>query len=330
MHRSSAAQGSSTRSSNQGSGPNFYSSKYIWHSSGAIGSNKYHGGSGKKGSDYNRQYNVFSPTRRPTESLPEVYKPPTPTFQPTVTLTVPELPLSFPSLMSSGNIQIPEIPLSFQIQQGANGWAQYPDSPPVTKAVTKVAAKTTGLKETDVTNMKIVRKNRRALSTAVTITYDITTTPESVGLKSQQATYDLLIYKLQLSVKNNNFSTELHKLGIQLNISSIGFSEYTVFYPTMTPTVKQNVLTSDGLKNGTPTIESVFICFGILLVLFIIGSFGLLLYRYHISKSTEKESEIQPRPEVSMVDRPVSLARVSNPMIDVIPKQTNRISYDQT
>lgn len=364
-HRSNAKYGSNVvhgsnnhGSYKHGSGSIFYSSKYIRHSSGAIGSNvKYgsskmysqtamsgsngrsgargsgsNGGSGTRGSYETRRYNLFSPTREPTESFPEVYQPPPPTNYPTDSSNFPKIKLSFekPTNERSDGIEVPQIPLSFQIQQGANGWAQYPDSPPVTNAVTKVASKTVGLAESAVTNMKIARKNRRVLSNAVTvtITYDITTNPESVGLKSQEATYNLLIYKLKLSVKSNNFSMELHKMGVPLNISSISFSEYTVFYPTMTPTVQQNVLTSGGVKNDNNKTEGLIIGIGLLLLLFITGGFGVLWYRRNISKSNKKEVELEPRSENSMVDRPMSLARVSNPMIDIIPNQTNRISFD--
>lgn len=340
-HGSGAKHRSSVHGSKHGSGS-------IWHSSGADtrhgsykmyspGGNGHHRGSGAnggceargsrtRGTDDNIRYNLFSPTREPTESFPEVYKPPPPTNFPTDSSNFPKIKLSF-NQPTSGGIEVPQIPLSFQIQQGANGWAQYPDSPPVIKAITKVAAKTAGVTESAITNMKIERKSRRALSTAVTITYDITTTPETVGLKSQQATYDLLIYKLELSVKSNNFSSELQKLGIPLNISSISFSEYTVFYPTMTPTVQQNVLTSGGVKNDNNKTEGLIIGIGLLL-LFITGGFGVLWYRRNISKSNKKEVELEPRSENSMVDRPMSLARVSNPMIDIIPNQTNRISVD--
>jgi len=353
-HGSNAVHGSSTHGSKHGSGSIFYSSKYIWHSSGAIGSNTRHGsskmysqpamsginggggsksGSGAKGgsgakSSY-RPYNLFAPTMMPTEALPPIWTPPPPTNFPTDTTNIPKIPLSFDK-PTSGGIEVPQIPLSFQIQQGANGWSQYPDSPPVTNAITIVAAKIAGVAESAVTNMKIARKNRRSLSTAVTITYDITTTPESVGQKTQETTYDMLINKLQLAVKSNNFSMDLHKMGVLMNISSISFSEYTVFYPTMTPTIQQNVLTSGGATNNTNTTESLIIGIGLLLVLFTMGAFGVLLYRRHISKVNKKEVEIEPRPEVSMVERPVSLARVSNPMIDVIPNQINRISFDHT
>ena len=351
--RGSSRHGGSTSKHGAGSGSIFYSSKYIWHSSGAIGSNTRHGssniystggknsphrgsgpkagssakaGSGTKGSY--KPYDLFAPTMMPTEALPPIWTPPPPTNFPTDTTNIPKIPLSFEK-PTSGGIEVPQIPLSFQIQQGANGWSQYPDSPPVTNAVTKVAAKTAGVAESAVTNMKIARKNRRALSTAVTITYDITTTPESVGQKTQEATYYMLINKLQLSVKNKNFSTDLHKLGVPFNISSISFSEYAVFYPTMTPTVQQNVLTSGGVTNNNNTTEGLIIGIGLLLVIFTLGAFGVVLYRRHISK-VNKTEEIEPRPEVSMVSRPISLARVSNPMIDIIPNQINRISFDHT
>ena len=262
---------------------------------------------------------------RPTYWLPPIYSPPPPSYYPTNIQNIPNIPINFNQPIISG-IEVPQIPLSFQIQQGANGWSQYPDSPPViASAVTKVAAKTAGLPESAVTNIKIAKKNRRSLVATVTITYDITTAPEMVGQKTQEAAYDMLVYKMQLAVKNNNFSSELHRLGVQLNISSISFSEYMVYYPTMTPTTQQNILLSGGTKNDAKTTESLLIGVGLLLAVGIIGSFGFLWYKTRKQhKSTQKEVELLPE-----VSRPESLARISNPMIDVIPNQTNRISVDQ-
>jgi hypothetical protein len=350
MHRSSTKYGSSNQGSNaarsskhvSGSGSMFYSSKYIWHLSGAVGSNARHGsnrgsgpnggsspnrGSGSKagsGSSKSIPYDIFAPTMRPTYWLPPIYTPPPPTHNPTKFQAIPPVSINFNQPTISG-IEVPQIPLSFQIQQGANGWSQYPDSPPLL-AITKVAAKTAGVAESAVTNMKIAKKNRRSLASTVTITYDITTTPEIVGQKTQEAAYYMLVYKLQLAVKNNNFSSELHKLGVQLNISSISFSEYMVYYPTMTPTTQQNVLLSGGAKNDIPVTEPLLIGIGVLLAVGIMASFGFLWYKTRKQrKSNPKEVELIPE-----VERPSSLARISNPMIDVIPRQTNRISFDQT
>jgi hypothetical protein len=355
MHGSSTKYGSSNHGSKRGSGSGsiFYSSKYIWHSSGAVGSNRGSGpnrgsslnsgsgpnkgsghnrgsstnrGSGANagsGSNNNRPYDIFAPTMRPTYWLPPIYTPPPPTHNPTKFQAIPPVSINFNQPDISG-IEVPEIPLSFQIQQGANGWSQYPDSPPVL-ALTKVAAKTAGVAESAVTNMKIAKKNRRSLATTVTITYDITTTPETVGQKTQEAAYDMLVYKLQLAVKNNNFSSELYKLGVQLNISSISFSEYMVYYPTMTPTTQQNVLLSGGAKKDIPVTESLLIGVGVLLAVGLTASFGFLWYKTRKQhKSSPKEVEL-----IHEVERPSSLARISNPMIDVIPRQTNRISFDQ-
>ena len=363
MHGSGTKYGSSKHGSNaahgskhgSGSGSIFYSSKYIWHSSGSVGSNprhgsskthSYHAKSGAKGGsgpnrgsspnrgsgssagsspNNNRPYDIFAPTIRPTEWLPPIYSPPPPTHFPTSFKSIPNIPINF-NQPTIGGIEVPQIPLSFQIQQGANGWSQYPDSPPIANAVTKVAAKTAGVAESAITNIKIAKKNRRSLATTVTITYDITTAPEMVGQKTQEAAYDMLVYKLQLAVKNNNFSSELHKLGVQLNISSISFSEYMVYYPTMTPTTQQNVLLSGGAKNDITTTESLLIGVGVLLAVGIMASFGFLWYKTRKQhKSNMKEVELLPE-----VSRPESLARISNPMIDVIPNQTNRISFDHT
>jgi hypothetical protein len=266
---------------------------------------------------------------QPTEALPPVYQPPLPTYYPTSSANIPKIPLSFEKPTSEG-IEVPQIPLSFQIEQGANGWPQYPDSPPLDslpleKAFAQVAAKTAGLSASSITNMNVRKTSQRKLSatTKITVTYDIITTPASNEEKTQQETYYKIANKLALSVKNNNFSLDLHRLGIKLNISSIVFSNYEVFYPTLSPTSAVNVLSSSGASDHSSLTDSLIIGVGILLVIGVLVVFGsLYLNKKLVQKKAAKELSLtEPRPH---------LERVSNPMTDIIPDPLRRITITHT
>ena len=256
----------------------------------------------------------------PTEALPPVYQPPLPTHYPTSFANIPKIPLSFEKPTSEG-IEVPQIPLSFQIEQGANGWSQYPDSPPLEKAFTQVAAKTAGLAESAVSNMKIKKTQRRFLSTTISVSYYITTTPVSNEEKTQQETYYKIANKLALSVKNNNFSLDLHRLGVKLNVSSITFSDYAVFYPTLSPTSAVNVLSSSGVSDHSALTDSLIIGVGILLVIGVLVVFGSLYLKSKQQKAAK---------ELSLTEVPTHLERVSNPMTDVIPDPLRRITITHT
>jgi hypothetical protein len=293
-----------------------------------IGSGPHKGSSSKKGS--NVPYNIFSPTMQPTEALPPIYEPPPPTYYPTLSTNIPKIPLSFEKPTNEG-IEVPLIPLSFQIEQGANGWAQYPDSPPLDslpleKAFAQVASKTAGVSANSIANMNVKKTTQRKLSetTKITVTYDIITTPASNGEKTQAETYYKIANKLALSVKNNNFSADLHRLGVTFNVSSIAFSNYAVFYPTLTPTSSVNVLSSSFTTSDTQnmTMEAVCIGLGIILILGLFGIFGVVYLKKKDAQKIKKE--------VSLTETPVHLERVSNPMTDVIPDPLRRITITHT
>jgi len=311
-----------------------------YRGSGAKGGSAYHGGSsphkgsaqrggsGAKGGSgamagSTRPYDIFAPTRMPTEALPPVYQPPLPTYYPTSSANIPKIPLSFEKPTSEG-IEVPLIPLSFQIEQGANGWAQYPDSLPLEKAFTQVASKIAGIAASSITNMNVRKISQRKLlaTTKITVTYDIITTPASNGEKTQQETYYKIANQLALSVKNNNFSSELYRLGIKLNISSIAFSDYAVFYPTLSPTSAINVLSSSGASDHSSITDSLIIGVGILLVIGVLVGFGSLYLNKKLLQKNERD--------ISLTEPPTHLERVRNPMTDIIPDPLRRITITHT
>jgi len=327
-HYSYAIKGSShNKGSTHSGGSGAYYSAAKGGSSPHKGSAQ-HGGSGAKGGSgaiagSNRPYDIFAPTMRPTEYLPPIYQPPPPTHYPTSYKSIPVIPITFNQPISEG-IEIPQIPLSFQIEQGANGWAQYPDSPPLEKAFAQVASKIAGIAESSITNMNVRKTSQRKLlaTTKITVTYDIITTPASNGDKTQQETYYKIANQLALSVKNNNFSIELYRLGIKLNISSIVFSDYAVFYPTLSPTSAINVLSSSGASDHSYITESLIIGVGVLLVIGVLIFFGSL---YLNKKSLQKNER-----DISLTEPPTHLERVSNPMTDIIPDPLRRITILHT
>ena len=263
---------------------------------------------------------------RPTEALPPVYQPPLPTHYPTSYKSIPVVPITFNQPTIEG-IEVPEIPLSFQIEQGANGWAQYPDSPPsdsppLEKAFTKVVAKTTGLAESALSDMKIKKTQRRLLSTSFIVSYYITTTPALNGEKTQPETYYKIANKLTLSINNNNFSSELYRIGVKLNVSSITFSNYAVIYPTLSPTSAKNILSSSGASDQSPLTHAISIGVGILMAIGILCAFVSF---YLKSKRDQKINR-----EISIIEIPQHIERVSNPMTDIIPDPLRRIAITHT
>uniref|UniRef100_A0A6C0F6R4 Uncharacterized protein n=1 Tax=viral metagenome TaxID=1070528 RepID=A0A6C0F6R4_9ZZZZ len=279
------------------------------------------GSAAYSGSGSNRPYDIFSPTIRPTEALPPIYKPPPPTYYPTSSANIPKIHLSFEKPTSEG-IEVPQIPLSFQIEQGANGWSQYPDSPPLEKTFTQVAAKIAGVAESAVSNMKIKKTQRRFLSTSISVNYYITTTPSSNGEKTQPETYYKISNKLKLSVKNHNFSSELYRLGVKLNVSSITFSDYAVIYPTLSPTSSINVLSSSGVSDQSPLIDAISIGASILVAIGVLCAFG--------SVYLKSKQQIKLIREISLTETPQHLERISNPMTDIIPDPLRRIMIEHT
>jgi hypothetical protein len=201
---------------------------------GIHGSTKYiHSGPSKYGSGTS----AFSPTLEPTESLPEVYSPPQPTFNPTESMKI-NIP-NIQSVRNNPDTHIPPLPLSFQINQGADGWSSYPDSPPNTKILTTVVSKIIKLEASSITNMKIHSDKifNRVLyiyPTRIRFSYNITTTPIKIINNIPNELYYNITFRLKSAILDNTFNEELHNLGLNINITSIQISKYSLVYPEST------------------------------------------------------------------------------------------------
>ena len=176
--------------------------------------------------------------------------------------------------------------------------------------------------------MKIQKTARRSLSssnnsTTVLITFDITTTPDSVGEKNQQAAYDKIVNALKMSVNNNEFSKNLHLLGITINVTKISFSEYIVYYPTAQPTTINNVLSSNG-ANNTNEFTAEIVGIGVA-VLISCGMFVLFSGLFFKLKS-KNENETENKKDLTMSD----IIRRNSTSIDVIPNPLRRITIEHT
>ena len=314
--------------SSQGS---FHKGSLEYHGSTAIrgsvqtnhkGSANYRGSmtNNGQGSGTKPKYSVFSPTREPTEALPPVIRAPPPTFYPTANF-VPELPnLSYmitPTILKQYDITVPEIPLTFQIQQGTNGWASYPDSPPSYQIMRNVISRISGVKESAVTNVFIKRSNKlhRRLSTSVTLNYSITVSSNDVGLKTPDLTYTLITSKLFNATRDGSFSNKINAEFNTLNISEritvdyIRFSNYALIFNSNSPTVyptEKVALTSNGgafaSNASTYIVVSTMSLVGAVILLVI-----YFVRRNIISKKLNNEMSLQTltkSPMIEVVDNP--------------------------
>jgi hypothetical protein len=317
-HGSKVIHGSSHKGSME-----YHGSKAIHGSSNSNhkGSMKYHGSTAKHGHmSAKNNYVVFSPTREPTEALPPVIRAPPPTFYPTVNF-VPELPnLSYmitPTILKQHEITVPEIPLTFQIQQGTNGWASYPDSPPSYQIVRNVVSRISGIKESAVTNVFIKRSNKlhRRLSTSVTLNYSITVSSNDVGLKTPDLTYTLITSKLFNATRDGSFSNKINAEFNTLNISEritvdyIRFSNYALIFNSNSPTIYPTepvALTSNG--GAVMSNASAYI---VVSTMSIVGA-AIILVIYFVrrnimSKKLNNEISVQTltkSPMIEVVDNP--------------------------
>ena len=148
------------------------SSKSNYH-----GSAKLHGSAKQKGSSF---INAFSPTISPTESLPEVFQPPPPTFKPTKSIVIVKYP---PTSQSVPGFEVPEIPLTIQIQEGGQQDAPPNQSGRLLKTniqrltpdiLTTSISKSTGLATKSITYVQIIYETN-----SVNFTYIIQTFPQS-------------------------------------------------------------------------------------------------------------------------------------------------------
>jgi len=216
---------------------------------GSGSGSKYGSGSGanygsQKQSGHNSYISLFSPTQSPTETLPEVYRPPPPTHRPTVS-NFPKINIKLSPVKTDDSIEVPDIPVTFQIQQGTNGWSSYPNAPQVEPILSKVVADISGLNEDAISNVAILnhctykspspsgaarfisgmatvpcaftRRERkgvksiigRRLSISVIIEYTITATPLDVGVKKPHLAYIKIANLLYIAAINRTLSSKM-------------------------------------------------------------------------------------------------------------------------
>ena len=200
------------------SGSNSFTKGYSGINSGTTGSQK---------------YNIFAPTMTPTESLPEVISPPPPSYHPTSSLA------------------IPDIPLTFHINQRANGkgkWSYMPTTN-TNKILKNTIAKLTNRENIYISNLqfkagaeKLAKNNdngRVLKETRLTLNYNITTT---IAKKDNpNVVYGSVKNKLILSINNGAFNKYLKQEGLPFNITNINCSPFSLtlaYYrdPTFQPT----------------------------------------------------------------------------------------------
>ncbi len=185
------------------------------------------------GTTGSQKYNIFAPTMAPTESLPEVISPPPPSYHPTSSLA------------------IPDIPLTFHINQQANGkgkWSYMPTTN-TNKILKNTIAKLTNRENIYISNLqfkagaeKLAKNNdngRALKETRLTLNYNITTT---IAKKDNpNVVYGSVKNKLILSINNGAFNKYLKQEGLPFNITNINCSPFSLtlaYYrdPTFQPT----------------------------------------------------------------------------------------------
>ena len=205
------------------------------------------------GSNQN-QRNAFSPTMEPTEQLPETYSPPLPTNYPTTSIWIPGLPFSN---KQPDDINIPPLSLSFQIKQGGNGWSMYPlNNTLLTNAVSKV----TGLDKKYITEMHTKQhQTKRMLSIQIYFYYNITM-PISDNNVDPKNKYHTISNILQTSVKNGAFTNYFKQQGVQVNITTVITSPYTIVYQQK-QTTQSTAIESNASDATNPTLYYFYIVF---------------------------------------------------------------------
>ena len=257
--------------------------------------------------NFNRIYDIFAPTRRPTYALPPIYSPPMPTHKPT----------SF--------LEIPQLPITFHINQ--YGKLYIVVSPITSIRVTKVISKIANLDKKYITNLKfqIVNINRRILTDSFVLSYNITI--PVLKTEDPKLIYDSIKNKLIDSVTNNTFNNFAHSEGVYLNISSISVEPYIVDenYPTYQPTynpslkpinastVSNTANINDFNDDGHMSTSSIVIIVVSDFIFLVVAT--VVYFRYRKSCSDCGEQRIQIR-EVSSgtIPRRTTVDDIPNPL----------------
>jgi hypothetical protein len=286
---SNHGSGSSYGSANiHGSGSKTSNHKYMSthvlraYGSGSQGSGSQ--GSGSQGygsSKYSHSgshYGLFSPTMEPTEELPPIYQPPSPTYRPTSTMKIPNIPITF---KTSDDITVPNMHLTFQIKQGANGWSSYPDSTSLNSAVSTIL----GLDEKYITNMRFKTNMRRLLLSSFEFSYNITTPPISSDPVIVKLTYYNISYKLKSAVSKGVFTDYLRKQGYAINVTTIEISEYNLVNQPET-----NAIESKGSANEISTSFYIYVSIISLTMTGLLASGCYFIYKRKLTNKIATEA----------------------------------------
>ena len=309
-----------------GSGSKYGSGSGSKYGSGS--GSKYGSGSGakygsQKQSGHNSYISLFSPTQSPTETLPEVYRPPPPTHRPTVS-NFPKINIKLSPVKTDDSVEVPDIPVTFQIQQGTNGWSSYPNAPQVEPILSKVVADISGLKEDAISNVAILKSIiGRRLSINVIIEYTITASPLDVGVKKPHLAYIKIANLLYIAAINRTLSSKMKdgfehtNLTFDGEITSMKFSNYNILYPTMTPTQMQVINSLGNADEVNKTTNNLYISMGC------IFTFVFLAACYYIKISRDKHKVAQSVEVLSPVQNPIT--RNISSMIEIVDNHRDSI-----
>jgi len=324
-HGSTSHSGSGAKYGS-GSGAKYGSGSGSKYGSGS--GSKYGSGSGakygsQKQSGHNSYISLFSPTQSPTETLPEVYRPPPPTHRPTVS-NFPKINIKLSPVKTDDSVEVPDIPVTFQIQQGTNGWSSYPNAPQVEPILSKVVADISGLKEDAISNVAILKSIiGRRLSINVIIEYTITASPLDVGVKKPHLAYIKIANLLYIAAINRTLSSKMKdgfehtNLTFDGEITSMKFSNYNILYPTMTPTQMQVINSLGNADEVNKTTNNLYISMGC------IFTFVFLAACYYIKISRDKHKVAQSVEVLSPVQNPIT--RNISSMIEIVDNHRDSI-----
>jgi len=261
------------------------SSKTNYH-----GSAKLHGSAKQKGSSF---INAFSPTISPTESLPEVFQPPPPTFKPTKSIVIVKYP---PTSQSVPGFEVPEIPLTIQIQEGGQQDAPPNQSGRLLKnniqrltpdILTTSISKSTGLAKKSITYVQILYE-----ANSVNFTYIIQTYPQ-FNKYAQYKTIINSLGNLSQSIKAASNHT------ISINITHFYVSAFS----------PDDSINSSGQQSAADSLNIAYYFMSSILIV-IVG-----LGAYYFRKRKQLEPSIGA-PTISPIAN-----RTNNIEIDDIPKR---------
>ena len=288
------------------------------HGSGSFSQGSVSKGSTKMHSSGAYQ-NIFSPTISPTEEIPPIYQPPPPTFHPTKSMNMPKIKLSFKEPTGY------EVPLTFQIQQGGTEKQNKKQKKSMDRLLTSrhralsasvlktSVSKLTGISESAITNMNITHIIRY-----INASYTITTTPVSVGEKTQHTAYNKIINLL----KSKNLTQTIQSVSnhtMTMNIEYFYASPYIVLTPTALPT-SQTVSVIDSINQHEQPQSSAVLYYyvgGVFALMF--GCVSYYVYttrKKNQSNTAEQVNKTLDEPTLSPMEN-----RANVIVVDVIPKR---------